>query len=320
MAKARWTQVRWLWAPALVASIAGPARAGDETKSSGPGGPSAASVAEPDRDGARTKPIPGPGRARPELPEVIRTEEHEDVDGRTRTPESLHPDASPPSLKAAEVDALILRGLKASKTEPSPITNDEEFLRRVYLDVLGKLPEPNAIREFVGSKLADKRALLIDNLLGQPAYAENWARYWRDVVSYRSPNENDRQVNYPRFEKWLAEQFAANKPWDRIVTEILTASGRVDENGATAFALAEESKAVEIAGEASRIFLGIQIQCAQCHDHPSDPWKRQQFHEFAAFFAGVRSEAGARQGRARRKIPIFMIDGRAARPTTRCPT
>ncbi|WP_435007769.1 DUF1549 domain-containing protein [Tundrisphaera lichenicola] len=213
--------------------------------------------------------------------------------------------ASPAPIRPSEIDALIAGDLKANQITPSPMTTDEEFIRRATLDVLGRLPEPGAIREFVASRRKDKRSILIDQLLGQPEYAENWARYWRDVVSYRSPNEVDRQVNYPLLQEWLAGEFAANKPWDQIVTAILTASGRNDEVGAVNFAMAEEGQAVELAGEVSRIFLGIQIQCAQCHDHPSDPWKREQFHEFAAFFSGVKLRRAGKPQQGLR--PVFQI-------------
>jgi hypothetical protein len=249
-------------------------------------------------------------KAEAKAPEIVRTEDHEDVDGRTGKPEVPRKPPGEPSLKPSQIDELILKGLAATKTPVSEPTTDEVFIRRLYLDVLGRLPNPGAIREFVGSRARNKRALLIDALLANPDFAENWARYWRDVVSYRSPNENDRQVNYPLFEKWLAEQFASNKPWDKIATEIISATGRVDENGATAFALAEEASPVEMAGEVSRVFMGVQIQCAQCHDHPSDPWKRQQFHEFAAFFSGIKSRRA--EAAEKGKPPVFMVVAQGA--------
>ena len=260
----------------------------------------AASIAE---DGTKGKKAVKPSDGK--LPEVVRTEDHEDVDGHAGKADSTKTPRTAPTLKPSAIDELILKGLAATKTPISEPTNDEEFIRRVYLDVLGKLPNPGAIREFVISRVRNKRALLIDALLANPDYADNWARYWRDVIAYRSPNENDRQVNYPQFEKWLAEQFASNKPWDQIATAIITATGRNDENGATSFAIAEEGSPVEMAGEVSRIFLGVQIQCAQCHDHPSDPWKRQQFHEFAAFFSGVKSKRAEKAEKG--KPPVFMV-------------
>ena len=191
-----------------------------------------------------------------------------------------------PTLTPAALDALLDKSLAASKTPVSPLTTDEEFVRRVYLDVTGKLPTIEQMRAFVHAREKDKRARLVDALLKSDAYATNWSRYWRDVVAYRAPNEAIQQINYPKFEDWLADEFRANRPWDEVVTAIITAKGPNTENGATAFALAQMSQPVEMAGEVSRIFLGVQIQCAQCHDHPNDPWKREQFHEFAAFFAG----------------------------------
>ena len=116
------------------------------------------------------------------------------------------------------------------------------------------------------------------------------------MIKFRATNPNGSQVGYDEFEDWLAEQIAKNRPWDEIARDIITASGRNDENGAVALSLAHESQAVEMAGEVSRIFMGVQIQCAQCHDHPTDSWKRQQFHEFAAFFAGQQSRQRVEQG------------------------
>ena len=140
-----------------------------------------------------------------------------------------------------------------------------------------------------------------------PDYARNWARYWRDVIRYRATNENLRQVRFPMLEDWLADQFERNTPWDEIATSLITATGRNDENGATVLAIAHQGQdlAVEMAGEVSRVFLGVQIQCAQCHDHPNDPWKRRQFHEFAAFFAGTNVRRFGKQVKG--QVPPFEV-------------
>ena len=238
-----------------------------------------------------TKGTARPDRAQPKLPEVVLTQEYEDVDGAPRPAEAAATRrASQPkaSWTAADIDRIIDAALAASKTPPAPATSDEAFLRRVTLDLIGKPPAIATIRQFVASKAPDKRAAMVDSLLNNPDFGENWARYWRDVIAARSPNENERAVDFPEFAEWLADQFNRNVAWSKIAAAIITATGRTDENGATVFAIAEEADPVELAGEVSRVFLGIQIQCAQCHDHPSDPWKRQQFHEFAAFFSGVK--------------------------------
>jgi hypothetical protein len=227
-------------------------------------------------------------KAATRLPEITRSGDLDDVNGKENKVEANLKAKGAADLTPEQLDALIDKSLLSNKVAASPPTSDEEFLRRVYLDINGKLPTPTAVRQFTASRDPKKRAQLIETLLAHPEFAENWARYWRDVIAYRSPNENPQGVNYPKFEKWMSEQLAQNRPWDKITTDIITATGNSAENGAVAFAMAEEAQAVEMAGEVSRIFMGIQIQCAQCHDHPNDPWKRPQFHGFAAFFAGLR--------------------------------
>lgn len=222
-----------------------------------------------------------------------------------------------PTIDSAQIDAMLEKGLADSKVTPARLTTDEEFVRRVYLDVTGKLPSPDQFASFVHSKDKHKREKLIDQLLETPACASNLARYWVDVVRFHAANTNVGQVRYPVLEQWLTERFAKNAPWDEIASELITATGRNDENGATVFALAQMAQPVEMAGEVSRVFMGVQIQCAQCHDHPNDPWKREQFHQFAAFFAGTRARrATAPQMNANGQVvrlPAFEVvaQGRA---------
>ena len=194
----------------------------------------------------------------------------------------------PPTIDSAGVDALLEKHFDEAKVKPAGLTGDEEFLRRVTLDIAGTLPTSAQTKAFLRDKARDKRARIIDTLLDSNEYARNWARYWRDVIKFRATNENMNQVKYQALEDWLTGQIRRNAPWDEIATSLLTSSGPLDEAGAANFTAAHMGQAVELAGEASRIFLGVQIQCAQCHDHPNDPWKREQFHEFAAFFAGSK--------------------------------
>ncbi len=255
-----------------------------------------------------------------QLQAAVREDVRDGAEGGTKSPAAIASrparTITPPTLDSAAIDAMLEKGLTTAKTAAAPPTTDEEFARRVSLDVTGKLPTPEQVRAFVHRKGKGKRAALIADLLKSPDYATNWARYWRDVVSYHATNQNMKQVGYPALESWLAEQFAANRPWDAVATDLITSSGRSDENGAVNFALAYEAKPVEMAGEVSRIFLGVQIQCAQCHDHKTDPWKREQFHELASFFAGDRARrvnkavkgepavfGVVRQGKARYTMP-----------------
>ena len=185
-------------------------------------------------------------------------------------------------IAAGEIDRLVEAELAKLGVKPAAKTTDEQFIRRVYLDLTGKLPVPADVKEFSEDKSADKRAKLIDNLLDSDDYAKHWGQYWRSVITTRATLDFRLTQVTPAFERWLTEQFKANKSWATITRELITAKGKVmyDEpnKNAQAFFLLTRRGAdatTEIAAETSRIFLGIQIQCAQCHDHPSDVWKRQ---------------------------------------------
>lgn len=198
---------------------------------------------------------------------------------------------SRPSLTSEQVDALVDRELEAAGVPPARLTTDEEFLRRASLDLLGRLPKPEEMAAFTRDTGPERRSQWIDRALDDPAFGTNWARYWRDVIAYRATNPQIRRFGFDRLETWMAEQINANRPWDEVATELITATGSSQEDGRVLFHLAHADQArvqpVEVAGEVSRIFMGVQIACAQCHDHPTDSWKREQFHEFAAFFAGT---------------------------------
>ncbi len=197
---------------------------------------------------------------------------------------------------SAEIDALLTKEQKAEQLKPAPQTTDEQFIRRAYLDLTGKLPTPEEVESFIKSKDPEKRKKLIDELLGKEEFARHWAGYWRDVIVSRATDPRLRRIGGRAIESWLFEQFKENRNWGDIARDILTASGalRYDDtsknNGAMYFLLAHiGADAVnERAAETSRVFLGIQIQCAQCHNHPTDLWKREQFHELAAFYTKLR--------------------------------
>jgi hypothetical protein len=190
------------------------------------------------------------------------------------------------AIVAATVDRLIRENLTESGVEPAPRTSDEDFLRRISFDLAGTTPSPSEVTLFVLDPDSQKRVKVIDRLLGGSEYAHNWAEYWRDVIYLRATEARAR-AHEGVFETWMADQIRENAGWDKITTALLTARGEVNEHGETGLIYAQGGQAAEIAAETSRIFLGIQIQCANCHDHPSDKWKRQQFHQLAAFFPRV---------------------------------
>ncbi len=170
---------------------------------------------------------------------------------------------------------------------------------------------------FVLDPSPDKRERLIDRRLNDPRFGTNWARYWRDVIVARRSSA-DRQilslVSEP-LERFLTEQFNANTGWDRIARSFIEAEGTIAERGETAFVLVHMAQTSSVAAEASRVFLGMQIQCAECHDHPFDARKRPQFHEFAAFFprVGLQRERTP-DGGATLRVAAFDTGPLARRP------
>ncbi len=209
-------------------------------------------------------------------------------------------------MKSADVDALLGKEQREDQLKTAPLTTDEQFIRRIYLDLTGKLPSPREVNGFIANKDSQKRRELIDRLLASDDFNQHWARYWREVVASRATEQRIR-VHDRQFEQWLHDQIKSNANWAAIARDMITAKGMLtfefagprggaskeqveNFNPAAYFLLTSRGgEAVnERAAETSRVFLGIQIQCAQCHDHPSDIWKQQQFHEFAAFFARTR--------------------------------
>ncbi len=187
---------------------------------------------------------------------------------------------------AQSIDAALTKSLEKNTPLPSPV-DDATFLRRVSLDLTGKLPTPKEIEAFVADTDPNKRAKKIDQLLNSESYAVNWGRYWRDALTYHTPAS----ANYLRWElfnSWLVEQVRKNRPWNEIVTALVTATGVNDECGPVNYLTAQYGNPIEIAGTTSRVFLGVQIQCAQCHNAKTEPWKREQFHELVAFFGRAK--------------------------------
>jgi len=191
---------------------------------------------------------------------------------------------------AAEIDELLAKELEAAKLTPAPLTTDEQFLRRVSLDLTGKLPSAADVEKFAADKDPKKRARVIDALLETDDYTRHWARYWREVFMAKQSDGRGR-LYVRNFDDWMAGQLKTNKSWGETARALITAEGelRFDkpaENGQAFFLLTYRGPegANDRAAETSRVFLGIQIRCAQCHDHPFDSWKQNQFHEMAAYY------------------------------------
>lgn len=219
---------------------------------------------------------------------------------------------------AERIDTLLakeLSGAVASEVAKPALASDEVFLRRASFDLVGHPATAEQVTQFLGETNPDKRAVVVELLLSSPEFGANWGRYWRDAILSRRTEPRAELVG-PTLVKYFAEHFNADDGWDQIAKEMITATGSVRENGATAIIMAQSGNAEEIAAEMARLFLGVQIQCAQCHDHPTDRWKRQQFHELAAFFARVETRP-IRNGDVRLDFEVLGRDrGRVYVPPT----
>ncbi len=216
-----------------------------------------------------------------------------------------------PAFGPDAIDAALREAWRGKGVEPAPRADDATFLRRVYVDVAGTVPPPEVTARFLADRSPDKRRKIVDELLASPAYADHWMNYWDDVLMGRDTRGN--LVDRVAFRTWLRARFAEDARWDRIARDLVAATGqnsaggprlkgpglaaqvpmdaeedgaaeRAKVNGAVNWSLRFEQAPQDLAGSASRVFLGVQIQCAQCHDHKTEKWKQDDFRRFASAF------------------------------------
>ena len=197
--------------------------------------------------------------------------------------------ASKPAT-AADSDAVIVKkinsflsqGWEDNEVQASPRADDGEFARRVSLDILGHIPRYQRFMEFIESKESDRRERLVDVLLDDEDYHRNWSNLWGNLLVGRSNNR-------AALDRWLRRALSRNMPYDRFVFELVSAEGTSAENGAVNFLARHlNNGAVPATAITARIFLGLQVQCTQCHNHPFNDWKQSQFWSMNAFFSGTR--------------------------------
>lgn len=185
---------------------------------------------------------------------------------------------------AAKVDDLVASRLKAQKDlVVAPPADDAEFLRRVSMDLQGTIPTYEETVAFLQDTSPDKRTAFVDRLLASPRHAD-WFAMWYSNLLVGSSIRN-RNLDRRSFNDWLRDQFRKNRPYDELAYDLVTASGNSEQNGALGLMSSFETSAADAAGKTSKFFLGVQIQCAQCHDHPYDKRiKQTDFQAYAAFF------------------------------------
>ena len=183
------------------------------------------------------------------------------------------------------IDTLVNNKLKKLRVAPSELCTDEAFLRRAYIDIIGVLPTAEEYQRFMSRTAPNKRDLLVDELLGRKEFAELWVMKWAELLQIRSSN----QVSYKAtllYYNWLQDKIAKNVPMDQMVQELLAAKGGTFKNPATNY-YQNETDTVKVAENVAQVFMGMRIQCAQCHNHPFDRWTQDDYYSFAAFFSQI---------------------------------
>lgn len=201
---------------------------------------------------------------------------------------------SAPTLRAAalpeaqKIDALLAKEWEKNNLKPNAPATDEVLVRRFYLDIAGRIPTVEEAQEFIRSNDPQKRAKLIDKLLGSDGYTSTMFNYWADVL--RLTDNVKGRVTAEAYEEWLKQQLKANVPYDQMVKNLLTTDGGVWDSGAIGFYMRDENKLDHLAYSV-QVFLGTQIVCAQCHNHPFDKWTQMDYYGMAAFTYGMDTKS-----------------------------
>lgn len=191
------------------------------------------------------------------------------------------------------IDQLVYDKLHKLRIYPSDLCSDEVFLRRVYLDVIGAVPEVETISEFIADKTPNKRDRAVDELLSRKEFTEMWVMKFAELLQIRTDDNNG--VSYKStllYFNWIKDRIANNVPMDQIVRDLLTAKGGTFVSPATNYYQIERDN-LKITENVAQVFMGMRIQCAQCHDHPFDQWTQDDYYSFASFFSQVGRKRAA---------------------------
>jgi hypothetical protein len=203
------------------------------------------------------------------------------------------PDRPPENTADAArlLDEMIRHTLDAERIAPTGPIDDLAFLRRTSIDIIGRIPKSEEIDAFLAWPADTRRAQLVDSLLDHPRFADRWSVFFADMLRIRSD-----QPGADRWLGWVHGSLRDGKPYDHMVRELVASSGRPGSAPAIGFLLAEGANPLELGAVTAQIFLGVQIGCAMCHDHPYDDWEQRDFYEFSAFFGKTRQVGRRDQG------------------------
>jgi hypothetical protein len=189
---------------------------------------------------------------------------------------------------ARQIDAIVLNDLAKHDVSLNSAADEQQFVRRVYLDVIGRIPTHEEFTSYLADESKDRRAKLIDTLLASPGHVSHMYNWLGDML--RVKDDYYRIGKTWTFHTWLKSQLQENRPWDELVHDMLTAEGRLGANGATAYLLRDASMPLDSLSNTLTTFLGANVACAQCHDHPFAKWTQRDFYEMASFFGSTAFE------------------------------
>ena len=191
------------------------------------------------------------------------------------------------SSSTKHLDRYINAALKREGIQPSKMSEDAEFLRRVHLDLTGKIPTPQEVLDFLKDGSSNKRQKKIELLLDSDAYLDYWSGLWVNWLIGRREDGDDRRIGLTF---WVRDALTKNMPYNQFVQELIAADGELRDNGAGNYIMRYERSPVFLTSHTSRLFLGLPMQCAECHDHKTEVWSQEDFYGVAAFFAGIDSQ------------------------------
>ncbi|MDZ4819453.1 MAG: DUF1549 domain-containing protein, partial [Planctomycetota bacterium] len=187
------------------------------------------------------------------------------------------------------IDELVWNKLQTLGITPAELCDDAKYLRRIHIDLIGRLPTPDEDRAFLASDAPDKRTRAVDTLLERPEYADHWASKWADLLRPNPYRVGIKAViNY---DQTIRDAFRKNLPYDQFVRQLVTAQGSTWHDGATVL-YRDRREPEEVTTLVSQLFLGIRLECAKCHHHPFEKWSQDDFYSFAAFFGRVGRVGG----------------------------
>lgn len=192
--------------------------------------------------------------------------------------------------EASRIDALLQADWSKNKLQGNPKADDPTFLRRIYLDIIGRIPTTRETETFLASQDPSKRAKLIDHLLASEGYAQHFFNYWADVLRAQSNGAQAGAITGAAYTTYLKDSLRENRPYHQIVRDLVAAQGKAWDNGAIGYYMRDRGMPLDNMANTVRIFLGTRIECAQCHDHPFDKWTQMEFFQMAAFSYNVETQ------------------------------